>query len=165
MIGIIAAGVLVVPLSGVFFYILKGTTVGLRVSEETEASGLDKAELTTEAYPQNSWSSYTDWYRIELFRLPEFWQNVSLVNPVLYLVSGFRWSFYEMADVSITTSLIMILVQEEITGSFKQYPMRLAWAITIHKSQGQTFEKVIIDMSLSQKLYQKLPLPLRCNVL
>ena len=40
--------------------------------------------------------------------LPEFWQNVSLVNPVLYLVSGFRWSFYEMADVSITTSLIMI---------------------------------------------------------
>ena len=38
-------------------------------------------------------------------------------------------------------------VQEEITGSFKQYPMRLAWAITIHKSQGQTFEKVIIDMS------------------
>ena len=38
-------------------------------------------------------------------------------------------------------------VQEEITGSFKQYPVRLAWAITIHKSQGQTFEKVIIDMS------------------
>jgi ATP-dependent exoDNAse (exonuclease V) alpha subunit len=38
-------------------------------------------------------------------------------------------------------------VQEDITGSFKQYPMRLAWAITIHKSQGQTFEKVIIDMS------------------
>ncbi len=51
LIGIIAAAVLVVPLSGVFFYILKGT-VGLRVSEETEASGLDKAELTTEAYPE-----------------------------------------------------------------------------------------------------------------
>jgi Amt family ammonium transporter len=51
LIGIIAAGVLVVPLSGIFFYILKGT-VGLRVSEETEASGLDRAELTTEAYPE-----------------------------------------------------------------------------------------------------------------
>ena len=51
LIGIIAAAVLVVPLSGVFFYILKGT-IGLRVSEETEASGLDKAELTTEAYPE-----------------------------------------------------------------------------------------------------------------
>ena len=51
LIGIVAAGVLVVPLSGVFFYVLKGT-IGLRVSEETEASGLDKAELTTEAYPE-----------------------------------------------------------------------------------------------------------------
>ena len=38
-------------------------------------------------------------------------------------------------------------VLENVTGSFKQYPMRLGWAITIHKSQGQTFEKVIIDMS------------------
>ena len=51
LIGIVAAAVLVVPLSGVFFFILKGT-VGLRVSEETEASGLDKAELTTEAYQE-----------------------------------------------------------------------------------------------------------------
>ena len=41
--------------------------------------------------------------------LPEFWQNVSLLNPVLYLVSGFRWSFYEIADVSIITSLSTIL--------------------------------------------------------
>jgi len=41
--------------------------------------------------------------------LPEFWQNVSLLNPVLYLVSGFRWSFYEIADVSIFTSLSTIL--------------------------------------------------------
>ena len=40
--------------------------------------------------------------------LPEFWQNVSLLNPVLYLVSGFRWSFYEIADVSIYTSLLTI---------------------------------------------------------
>ena len=51
LIGIVAAAVLVVPLSGVFFYILKGTA-GLRVSEETEASGLDSAELTTVAYPE-----------------------------------------------------------------------------------------------------------------
>jgi len=42
--------------------------------------------------------------------LPEFWQKVSLANPVLYLVSGFRWSFYNMADVSITISLAMISV-------------------------------------------------------
>ena len=42
--------------------------------------------------------------------LPEFWQKISLLNPVLYLVSGFRWSFYEIADVSIYTSLITILL-------------------------------------------------------
>lgn len=42
--------------------------------------------------------------------LPEFWQKVSLLNPVVYLVSGFRWSFYENSDVSITTSVVMISV-------------------------------------------------------
>ena len=39
--------------------------------------------------------------------LPPFWQNVSLVNPVVYLVSGFRWSFYESSDVSVEISLAM----------------------------------------------------------
>ena len=40
--------------------------------------------------------------------LPDIWQKISLFNPVLYLVSGFRWSFYEISDVSIYTSLITI---------------------------------------------------------
>jgi len=40
--------------------------------------------------------------------LPPFWQSVSLVNPVLYLVSGFRWSFYEVTDVSVAVSAGMI---------------------------------------------------------
>ena len=51
IVGILAAAVLVVPLSAIGFYILKATT-GLRVDEETEAVGLDKAELTTIAYPE-----------------------------------------------------------------------------------------------------------------
>ncbi len=42
--------------------------------------------------------------------LPPFWRAVSLFNPVVYLVSGFRWSFYGLADVSVAVSLAMILV-------------------------------------------------------
>jgi ABC-2 type transport system permease protein len=42
--------------------------------------------------------------------LPPVWQTVTLFNPVLYLVSGFRWSFYEHADVSVAISLLMILL-------------------------------------------------------
>jgi len=40
--------------------------------------------------------------------LPPFWQGVTLLNPVVYLVSGFRWSFFEMADVNIGLSAAMI---------------------------------------------------------
>ncbi len=40
--------------------------------------------------------------------LPPVWQTVSLFNPVVYLVSGFRWSFYGTSDVSIELSLVMI---------------------------------------------------------
>ena len=47
-------------------------------------------------------------YSIDM--LPPLWQNVSLFNPILYLVSGFRWSFYEISDVSIYTSLYTILL-------------------------------------------------------
>jgi len=39
--------------------------------------------------------------------LPEFWQKVTLFNPVVYLVSGFRWSFYEISDVNLWVSLSM----------------------------------------------------------
>ena len=39
--------------------------------------------------------------------LPPLWQKLTLFNPVVYLVSGFRWSFYEIADVNVVTSLGM----------------------------------------------------------
>lgn len=42
--------------------------------------------------------------------LPPFWQKVTLFNPVVYLVSGFRWSFFEISDVGVGTSLSMIIV-------------------------------------------------------
>jgi ABC-2 type transport system permease protein len=41
--------------------------------------------------------------------LPPVWQTISMFNPVVYLISGFRWSFYEVSDVSVGISLAMTL--------------------------------------------------------
>jgi ABC-2 type transport system permease protein len=54
--------------------------------------------------------------------LPPFWQRVSLANPVVYLVSGFRWSFYGIADVSVGVSLAM-------TGVFLALCLTTIWWI------------------------------------
>lgn len=54
--------------------------------------------------------------------LPEFWQKVTLFNPVLYLISGFRWSFYEISDVSVGISLAMV-------GLFLLICMSVVWWI------------------------------------
>lgn len=47
-------------------------------------------------------------YSIDM--LPPVWQTITLFNPVVYLVSGFRWSFYGIADVSVVASLAMVMV-------------------------------------------------------
>ena len=47
-------------------------------------------------------------YSIDM--LPPFWRTVTLANPVVYLISGFRWSFYEKSDVSIGVSFAMIII-------------------------------------------------------
>ena len=47
-------------------------------------------------------------YSIDM--LPAFWQKVTLLNPVVYLVNGFRWSFYGVSDVAVEISLAMTLL-------------------------------------------------------
>ena len=47
-------------------------------------------------------------YSIQM--LPPFWQTVTLFNPVVYLISGFRWSFYGIADVRVGVSLGMTIM-------------------------------------------------------
>ena len=47
-------------------------------------------------------------YSIDM--LPAFWRNVTLVNPVVYLISGFRWSFYGLSDINVAISLGMTLL-------------------------------------------------------
>ncbi len=59
-------------------------------------------------------------YSIDM--LPQPWRTVTLFNPVVYLVSGFRWSFYEIADVSVALSLGM-------TIGFLAICMALVWWI------------------------------------
>lgn len=54
--------------------------------------------------------------------LPPFWQKVSLFNPVVYLISGFRWSFYGVSDVRVGVSLA-------ITAMFMLICLAIIWAI------------------------------------
>ena len=54
--------------------------------------------------------------------LPRAWQTVTLFNPIVYLVSGFRWSFYEIADVQVGVSLAM-------TGLFLLLCLGVVWWI------------------------------------
>jgi ABC-2 type transport system permease protein len=54
--------------------------------------------------------------------LPPAWRSIALLNPVVYLISGFRWSFYEIADVSVALSLGM-------TTTFLAICMILVWWI------------------------------------
>ena len=61
--------------------------------------------------------------------LPPFWQNVSMLNPVLYLISGFRWSFFEVADVAVGISIAMIALFLAACGGTVWWMFRTGYRI------------------------------------
>jgi len=68
--------------------------------------------------------------------------SVRLSDGNIVDVIPYTWEIFHFTFNEDTNS-----IETETVGSFTQYPLRLAWAITIHKSQGKTFNRVIIDLS------------------
>ncbi len=66
---------------------------------------------------------------------------VELQNGKTVQVGKFNWTIYKLFYNLKTNNL-----DSEIIGSFTQFPLKLAWSVTIHKGQGKTFDKVIIDI-------------------
>ena len=66
--------------------------------------------------------------------------NISVkIKNNIYNIPKTTWQRYEYKTFGEQ-------IEHEVTGTFKQYPIKLAWAVTIHKSQGQTFENILIDL-------------------
>lgn len=76
-------------------------------------------------------------------------------------VKRFTWEIYQYYLDEAVGSL-----SSKVVGYFTQYPLKLAWAVTIHKSQGQTFEKVIIDIGFGTFSHGQMYVALsRCTTL
>lgn len=86
---------------------------------------------------------------------------VELADGQIEEVLPYTWELFHFSFDQNTNSLT-----SKTVGTFTQYPMRLAWAVTIHKSQGKTFDKVILDIGRGTFVHGQLYVALsRCTTL
>lgn len=87
--------------------------------------------------------------------------KVTLPDGKAATIGPYRWEMFEFYVDSKTGR-----INSDVVGAFTQIPLRLAWAVTIHKSQGKTFEKVIIDIGRGTFAHGQLYVALsRCTTL
>ena len=86
---------------------------------------------------------------------------VELTDGSTVRVAPYTWELFKFAYDSTEKKIV-----SKTAGSFTQYPMMLAWAITIHKSQGKTFDKVVVDVGSGTFAHGQLYVALsRCTTL
>ena len=97
------------PLTMIFFLVLTSVTFSLLgFIIGIWADGFEKLQLVPLLIITPLTFLGGSFYSIDM--LPPFWQTVSLFNPVVSLISGFRWSFYGLSDVGVVVSLVMALL-------------------------------------------------------
>ena len=93
--------------------------------------------MLTKNDPNGNWVNGT----IAIIKELDKNQIVVEINRTPFTINQETWETYEYV-FNVETEML----EQNVVGTFSQYPIKLAWAITIHKSQGKTFENVIIDL-------------------
>ncbi len=94
---------------------------------------------------KNDTGEYKEYYNGKIGKIKELQKSSIIVvfdNDSEVEVESAEWN-----NIKYTYDKEQKKIVKEIIGTFEQFPIRLAWAITVHKSQGLTFEKVIADLS------------------